>query len=72
MLSLACVFMRGGLPSIKMWFDRGEDRWCDLGKVGMLETVGFRLVMWFVMLESANDQILGVDTLGEHVPQRCR
>jgi hypothetical protein len=30
--------------------------------------VRFRQVMWIVMLESANDQILGVDTLGQHVP----
>jgi hypothetical protein len=28
----------------------------------MLETVGFYQVMWFVMLESAKDQIVGVDT----------
>jgi hypothetical protein len=34
----------------------------------MVETVGFRQVMWFVMLESANDQILRLDTLGQHVP----
>jgi hypothetical protein len=27
----------------------------------MVETVGFRQVMWFVMLESAKDRILGVD-----------
>jgi hypothetical protein len=62
MMSLACVFVRDGLPSIEMWFDSGEDRCCGLSKVGMLETVGFHLVMWFVMLKSAKDQILGVDT----------
>jgi hypothetical protein len=45
MLSLSCVFVRDGLPSIKMCFDRGEDRCCDLSKVGMVETVGFRQVM---------------------------
>jgi hypothetical protein len=28
----------------------------------MVEMVGFRQVMWFVMIESARDQILGVDT----------
>jgi hypothetical protein len=32
--------------------------------VGMVEMVGIHLVMWLVMLESAKDQILGVDTLG--------
>jgi hypothetical protein len=33
-----------------------------------VETVGFRLVVWFVMLDSAKDRILGVDTPGQHVP----
>jgi hypothetical protein len=28
----------------------------------MVEIVGFRQVMWFVMLEFAKDRILGVDT----------
>jgi hypothetical protein len=48
--------------------DHGEDRSCDLSKVGMVETVGFRQVMWIVMLESAKDRILGVDTPGQHLP----
>jgi hypothetical protein len=26
-----------------------------------VETVGIRLVMWFVMLESANDRVVGVE-----------
>jgi hypothetical protein len=30
----------------------------------MVETVGIRLVMWFVMLESTKDQVLGVDIPG--------
>jgi hypothetical protein len=68
MLSLACVFVRGGLSSVKMRFDHGEDRCCNFGKVGMVEMVGFRQVMWFVMLKSAMDRILGIDTLGQHVP----
>jgi hypothetical protein len=38
----------------------------------MMETVGLRQVMWLVMLESAKDQILGVDTLGQHVPPRVQ
>jgi hypothetical protein len=33
----------------------------------MVETVGFRWVMSFVMLESAKNQILGVDTPGQQV-----
>jgi hypothetical protein len=71
-LSLTCVFVRGGLPSVEMWFDHGEDRCCGLSKVGMVETVGIRRVKWFVMLESAKDRILGVDTPGQHVPPRAR
>jgi hypothetical protein len=30
----------------------------------MVEAVGFRLEMWFVMLESDKDRVLRVDTLG--------
>jgi hypothetical protein len=70
MWSLACVFVRDGLPSVEMWFDRGEDRCCGLSKVGMVEMVGSCQVMWFVIRESAKDQILGVDTPGQHVPPR--
>jgi hypothetical protein len=33
----------------------------------MVVMVGFCQVMWFVMLKFAKDQILGVDTLGQHV-----
>jgi hypothetical protein len=38
----------------------------------MVETVGFCLVMWFVMLESAMDRPLRVDTPGQLVPPRVR
>jgi hypothetical protein len=31
----------------------------------MVETVGICQVMWFVMLESANDRVIGVDTPGQ-------
>jgi hypothetical protein len=72
MLSLACVFVRDGLSSIKMWLDRGEDRWCGLSKVGMVETIGIHQVKWFVMLESAKDWILGVDTEGRYVSPRVQ
>jgi uncharacterized membrane protein len=68
MLSLACVFVRDGLPSVKMWFDCGEDQCYGLSKVGVVEMVGFRQVMWLDVLKSAKDRILGVDTLGQHVP----
>jgi hypothetical protein len=33
----------------------------------MVETVGIHQVMWFVMLESAKDQVIGVDTPGKQV-----
>jgi hypothetical protein len=73
MLSLACVFVRVfGLPSVKMWLDHGEDRCCGLSKVGLVETVRFRQVMWLVMLESAKDRVSGVDPPGQHVPPRVR
>jgi hypothetical protein len=36
----------------------------------MVETVGFRQVVWIVMLESAKDQVLEVDTLGQQVSPR--
>jgi hypothetical protein len=38
----------------------------------MVETAGFRQVMWTVMLESAKDRVLGVDTPGQQVPPRVR
>jgi hypothetical protein len=37
----------------------------------MVETVGIHQVMWFVMLESAKDRVLGVDTPGQQVPPRA-
>jgi hypothetical protein len=70
MLSLACVFVRDGLSSVEMWIDPSEIRCCGLSKVGMVETVGFRQVMWLVMLGSAKDRILGLDPPGQHVPPR--
>jgi hypothetical protein len=38
----------------------------------MAETVGIHLVMWFVMLESTKDRVIGVDTPGQQVPPRVR
>ncbi len=34
----------------------------------MVETVGIRQVMWFVMLESAKNRVMRVDTPGQQVP----
>jgi hypothetical protein len=73
MLSLACVFVRVvGLPSVEMWLDHGEDRCCGLSKDGLVETDGFRQVMWLVMLESTKDRVSGVDPPGQHVPPRVQ
>jgi hypothetical protein len=36
----------------------------------MVETVGVRQVMWFVMLKSTKDRVIGVDTPGQQVPPR--
>jgi hypothetical protein len=38
----------------------------------MVETVGIRQVMWFVMLKSAKDRVIGVDTPVQQVPPRVR
>jgi hypothetical protein len=38
----------------------------------MVEMVGFRQEMWLVMLESAKDRVLRVDTPGQHVPPCVR
>jgi hypothetical protein len=38
----------------------------------MVEMVEICQVMWIVMLESAKDQILGVDTPGQRVPPRVQ
>jgi hypothetical protein len=38
----------------------------------MVETIGFCQGMWFVMLESTKDRILGVDTPEQHVPPCVR
>jgi hypothetical protein len=38
----------------------------------MVETVGFRQVMWIVMLESVKDRVLGVDTPGQQVSPRVQ
>jgi hypothetical protein len=39
---------------------------------GMVETVGIRQVMWFVMLESDKDRVIGVDAPGQQMPPRVR
>jgi hypothetical protein len=39
---------------------------------GMVETVGVRQVMWFVIPESAKYRVIGVDTPGQQVLPRVR
>jgi hypothetical protein len=38
----------------------------------MVETVGFRQVMWIVMLKSAKDRVLGVDIPEQQVSPHVR
>jgi hypothetical protein len=38
----------------------------------MVETVGIRQIRWYVLLESAKDRVIGVDTTGQQVPPRVR
>jgi hypothetical protein len=38
----------------------------------MVEMVGIRQVMWFVMLESAKDRVIGLDTPRQQVSPRVR
>jgi hypothetical protein len=38
----------------------------------MVEMVGIHQVMCFVMLESTNDRVIGVDTRGQQVSPRVR
>jgi hypothetical protein len=38
----------------------------------MAETIEIRQVMWFVILESAKNQVIGVDTPGQQVSPRVR
>jgi hypothetical protein len=39
---------------------------------GMVETVGICQVMWFIMLESAKDRVIGVDTTEQQVLPRVK
>jgi hypothetical protein len=38
----------------------------------MVETIRFRQVLWLVMLESAKDRILEVDTQGQYMHPRVQ
>jgi hypothetical protein len=38
----------------------------------MVETDGIRQVRWFVILKSAKDRVIGLDTPGQQVPPRVR
>jgi hypothetical protein len=38
----------------------------------MVEIVGIRQVMWVVMLRSAKDRVIGVDTPGQQVSSRVQ
>jgi hypothetical protein len=38
----------------------------------MVETVGIRQVTWLIMLKSAKDRVIGVDSPGQQVPPRIQ
>jgi hypothetical protein len=38
----------------------------------MVEMVGIRQVMWFIMLKSAKVRVIGVETPGQQVPPHIR
>jgi hypothetical protein len=38
----------------------------------MVEMIGICQVMWFVMLKSTKDRVIGVNTAGQHVPPCVR
>jgi hypothetical protein len=57
---------------VSLWERVSHPSRCGLSKVGTVETVEFRQVMWLVMLESAKDRILGVDIPRQHVPPRVQ
>jgi hypothetical protein len=41
-------------------------------RFGVVETDGICQVMWFVVLESTKDRVIGVDTPGQQVPPRVQ
>jgi hypothetical protein len=53
-----------------MWGDHGEIQWCGLSKVWNGGEGCDLHGLWLVMLESAKDRVLGLDTLGQQVPPR--
>jgi hypothetical protein len=67
---------------VSLWEMVSHPSRCDLTVVRIHAVVWSRMewwrwlesvkVMWFVMLESTKDRILGVDTLGQHVPPCVR
>jgi hypothetical protein len=61
-----------GLTSVIIWGDRGEIRWCGLSKVWNGGEGCDLHGLWLVMLESAKDRVLGVDTQGQQVRPRVQ
>jgi hypothetical protein len=61
-----------GLPSVMIWGDHGEIRCCGLSKIWN-GGEGYDLHnLWLVILESAKDRVLGVDTTGQYVLPRVQ
>jgi hypothetical protein len=61
-----------GLPSVVMWGNRGEIRCCGLSKVWNGREGCDLRGLWLVMLESAKDRVLVVDTPGQQVSWHVR
>jgi hypothetical protein len=68
MLSIESV----GLPSVVMWGDHGEIHCCGLSKVWNGGEGCDLHGLWIVMLESAKNWVLGVDSPRQHVSLRVQ
>jgi hypothetical protein len=61
-----------GLPSVVMRGDRGEVQCCGLSKVWNGGEGCDLHDLWLVILKSAKDRVLGVDTPRQQMPPRVR
>jgi hypothetical protein len=61
-----------GHPSVVMWGERGEIWCCGLSKVWNGGEGCDLHGLWLVMLKSAKDRVIGVDTPGQQVPPRVQ
>jgi hypothetical protein len=71
-VSLVLSIESVGLPSVVMWGDRGEIRCCGLSKVWNGWGGCDLHDLWLVMLKSAKNWVIGVDTPGQQVLPHVR